>query len=694
MSVRTPAQRECLALGVIFITALTIHGWLASRNWTAGFMPGHEFRQAQTAFLSHFIDRENAFSLLYKAPIVGKPWVSILLEVPIYEWSVVLLSRATGMSHVVAARSITLACFYLTLPALWLLLGRLGLDRCRRLLPLSLVLLCPVYIYYSRAFLMESMVLMCCAWFLVGYLGMMVRRRWPWFVLATVAGTGAALIKSTTFAVWLFPAAAYAAWQLWRELRARTAWGALLQTIFWGLAGVTVPLGSLRLWIELTDPIKANHASAWIFTSANFSLDNWGLDDLAAWFSVETWATLLQRWQEALMPPWLIVGALLAGLVAFPARRACVAGLAAVFLGAQLLFPFAYAYQDYFFYACAVFLLGALGLVLEGVLDTRLPRWVCWLLVAVLPLAMVQNYFRVYYAQQTIRSEGCHPYTLALRDHTPRDSVIMVSGDDWAAIVSLYSQRRALMIRNGLEQDRAHLERAFADLADEEVSALVLQGDHRDNEMIRDLAVATFELESTPTFSYADVDIYCSKRLGQRVRRGLSAHGNYGGLIVSSRDEASPPESDPFSINPGLARRGLPNVSPLPFRGRFTYGLDTFPYEEKTVINAHPDSDLWLRAPAGSSRIEWDFGMVSESWEREGDKSDGVEMSIVGIMPGRGEREIYRRRLDPVARPEDRDVQREVILFQPIPGELLHFSTRPVGSHSYDWAFWARIEVK
>ncbi|MEY3775712.1 MAG: hypothetical protein RLZZ129_2492 [Verrucomicrobiota bacterium] len=687
-------QRTQVILKAILIAALIAHAWLATRNWTAGFMPGHEFRQTQTALISHFIDRENDFSLLYEAPIVGKPWVSILLEVPIYQWSVVLLSRVTGLSHVVAARSISLACFYLMLPAVWWLLGRMGLDRSRRYLPLILILLGPVYIFYSRAFLMESMVLMCCAWFLVGYIGMMDRRRWPWFLLATVAGTGAALIKSATFAVWLLPAAAYAAWMLWRDLRSSDRWRASLHTVFWGLAGVTVPLGALRLWIELTDPIKAMHASAWIFTSANLSLGNWGLDSLAARFSATTWATLFQRWQEALMSPWLIGGALLAGLAAFPNERRRVAGLAAVFFLAQLLFPFAYAYQEYYFYACALFLLGALGLVLNGVLDSGLPRWLSWVLVAVLPLALLGNYHRIYYPQQMVKSDGGHPYTHALRDLTPTESVIVVSGADWAAIVPLYSQRRALMIRNGLESDRAYLERAFADLADEEVSALVLLGDYRRNALVRDLAVSAFDLETTSTFSYQDADIYCSRRIGQKVRQGLKEHGYYGSLIVPSLHEASPPESGPFWINRGLANRELATVSPQPMRARFTYGLQTFLHDGSKRINAHPDSDLWLRAPSGSTRIEWDYGMFAQAWEREGDKTDGIELTVSGIMPGRGEREIYRRRLDPVANVLDRGMVREVISYDALPGEILQFSTRPGGSYSYDWAFWERIEVK
>lgn len=694
MPVRTPHRLEDRILIAVFVCALLTHVWLVTRNWSVGFMLLHEFRQTQTALISHFIDREDNFSLLYEVPIVGKPWISVLLEVPFYEWSVVLVQRWTGWPLVVAARSVSLVCFYLTLPALWWLLGRLGLTRPRRLLALGLVLVSPVYIFYTRAVLMESMVLMCCAWFLVGYLAMMEHRRWTWFLLATVAGAGAALIKSATFAVWLIPAAAYSAWQLWRDLRAWKSWSAPLLTVFWGIAGVIVPLGLLSLWIRLTDPIKATHASAWIFTSANLSLDNWGLNNIAARFSAATWSTLLVRWSEALMPPWLVGVTLLAGLAAFPAQRVRVAGVGAVFFLAQLLFPFAYVYQDYYFYACGVFLLLAMGFILDGLLDSRLPRWLCGLLAAVLFLVPLHTYWRGYWKAQEVVSEGGFPYTTALRELTPKNSVIIVCGGDWAAIVPYYSQRRALLIRNGLVADQAYLARAFAELGDEDVAALVLLHDQRGNRLVRDMAVAKFDLEPEPTFSHPTADIYCSWRDSNRIRDGIKARGNYGPLTMLNA-RAKPREQNGLMwVTPTMARMELSQVTPVPLRVRFGFGYETFGYGDKTVLNAHPDSDLWLRAPRDATRIEWNFGMISSAWEKSGDKTDGVEMQVLGLQPGGPPRVIYHRVLDPVSRPEDRGDQTAIIPYQAVPGEFLQFLTRPRGSKSYDWTYWGRIEVK
>jgi hypothetical protein len=681
----------------LFIVALLGHGWLVTRNWSAGFMPGHEFRQAHTAIVSYYIDQQDNFSLMYETPLFGKPWISLLLEVPVYEWSVVLVSRATDLPHIVAARAVSVTCFYLMLPALYLLLGRYRLPRPERLLILALVLTCPVYIFYSRAFLMESMELLCCAWFLHGFVQMMDRRRWYWFVLATAAGIGAALIKSATFAVWLLPAAGYGAWMLWRDLRARTGWRAPLETIFWGLAGVVIPLGSLRLWIKLTDPLKELHASAWIFTSGNLSQGNWGLTDIGARFSADTWGTLATRWSEAILPPWLILGVLVAGLVFLPRVRWPALALAGVFFLAQLLFPFAYAYQDYYFYACAVFLLAGFGFLLNGLLHSRLPRWVGLLAVAALIGAQLNNYARNYYLHQMVPSNGGFPFTEVLRDTVPKDSVIIVSGADWAGMIPLYAQRKALMIRGGLVNDTSYLTRAFADLADEDVAALVVAGVERGNRPLIAQATAEFGLDPTPTFSHATADIYCNRRYTAKVREHLRIRTNYGGQLATD-GPVTPPEGTPHGpvrISSGFARIAFPMVSPAPVRADFSHGFDPMQIAVGTMaLFAHPASNLWLRAPAHATRIEWDCGIISEAYERAGDKTDGVEFSVTGVRPGIGERVIFKRLLDPARQPGDRDRQRIVIPYQPEPGELLRFTTGSGPSESYDWAYWVRIDVK
>jgi hypothetical protein len=313
----------------------------------------------------------------------------------------------------------------------------------------------------------------------------------------------------------------------------------------------------------------------------------------------------------------------------------------------------------------------------------------------VLPAAELHTYARVYLTQQRIKSDGGFSFTEALREFTPPESVIVVGGADWSSIVPYYAQRRALLIRNGLTHDRAYLDRAFADLDDEDVCALVLLWNERANTALRDRAVKAFDLDPRPTFSHEIADVYCSRRYLERMRAGLKLRGNYGDLKVPPA-AAGEPAFNPgrVRLTEGLARTALAGVSPRPIMGEFKYGMGGFVYLGAEVMNAHPDSDLWLRAPGRTTRIEWDFGLVDAAWNQPDTRSDGVEFTVTGVLPGAEDRPLYHRYLDPVQVPADRGLQHVVIPFTPRPGELLRFSTRPGPTYSFDWAYWRKIEVK
>ena len=687
-------RRENWFLTGIFVAALLYSLYGVTYHWTMGFMSGHEFRQAQTAITTYYIDKQNNFSLLYETPILGKPWVSILMEVPIYEWSVVLLSRATGLSHLLAARSITATCFYLTMPAIYLLLGRLAVPKPRRLLLLALVLSAPVYIYYSRAFLMDSMALMASAWFLLGFVRTMEGRRWSWLVLTIIAGTVAALIKSAVLAAWMLPAAAYGAWLLWRDVRTRTGWMAPVQTLLWGLATVAVTFACLRAWVSYTDPIKAAHASAWIFTAKNLTQGNWGLFNLQALFSAAVWHELLHGWEQAIMSRWLIALGLVAGL-ALPAVRWQVLGTAAPFFLVQFLFPNAYAYQDYYFYSCAIFLHVALGFTLLGLLDLPVPRWVCVLVLLVPFAAQVRAYWQDYRQGQSVAHQGGYSFTELLRDMTSEKSVIIVAGADWSAVTPLYAQRKALMIRNGLEYDRPYLDRAFQALADEEFCALVVFNQMRTDHNFIKLVAERFDFDAlTPTLSFITADVYVSRKYDKGIQIILKNSHNYPHLTLPPGALEEGAMKNLVAIPPETARHLFPNVSPAPFQMDFQFGLDWLPHGPRKVLSAHPNTDLWLVPPAGAKQIAWNYGIFASAYEKPDAHTDGVEFSVHGELPGGQTRELYRRVLDPWQIPGDRGDQHATVPYQPLPGEMLKFSTRPGQSSAFDWAYTIGIQVQ
>ena len=697
----TTDRRQTIFLIVLFCVALGAHFHFATRSWQYRFMIGHEFRQAQTALIAHYIDKENNFTPDYSVPLLGKPW-ALPLEFPLYEWGVVGLSRATGWPQFQAARTISLASFYLTLPALFLLLGQLGLPRPRRLFVLACVLACPVYLFYSRAVLIDPTALLFSVWFLVAFTRMLAPpaaapradARWAWLSLVVLCGTAAGLIKSLVWFVWVIPAAAYGTWRLWRDWRTGGLHPAL-RTFAWGVGSVIVPFAVAIWWAQHTDAIKATHTSAFIFTSRNLAVGNYGTFSLAAHFSAETWRNLLACWQQSLLPPWLFALFVLPGLAFLTAWRTRIAGAIALFLAAQMSIPLAYALQDYYFYAANAFAAAAVAFVFLGLLD-RLPRGIATSLLLVPLIAFFATYRASYFPWAQIKSPGGSGLTEALKAYTPPGSVIVVAGADWSAIIPYYAERKALMIRNGLENDTAYLDRAFADLADEEVSALVLVGDQRNNHALAERAARAFNLDSDPTYSHTTADVYVGNLYHELTLRRVKGNHGYEGIFTRAEKTGSITTEDSFRKLPPPASRAVFGdvAQPTPTACRIAFGFDAWMIDGVRCLSLHANSDIVIAPPAGAHHIVWHYGILRDAYEREGTTTNGVEFIIEGETPDGDRRELFRHLLDPAATPGDRGTQILDLTFTPRPGEVLLFSTRDNGSTAFDWAFFSRLRVE
>jgi hypothetical protein len=213
-----PTRLESNLALALFVFAALFHGWGMTVGWQSKNLPGVEFRQAQTAISAHYIQQDDDFSLAYPTPVLGRPW-SIPMEFPLYQWTTVGVSNVTGLPLVKAGRVVSMTCFYLTLPAVFLVLGRWQVAPGRRWLVLALVASCPFYIFYGRAFLIETMALMFAVWFWVGAERAVAQRQAGWVVVAGLAGMGAGLVKVTTWMVYLLPVGAGMLGRLWQGRR-------------------------------------------------------------------------------------------------------------------------------------------------------------------------------------------------------------------------------------------------------------------------------------------------------------------------------------------------------------------------------------------------------------------------------------------------------------------------------------------
>lgn len=693
------SRKELVLAIVLFSLALAFHAWGASVGWSNLNLPGCEFRQTQTAISAFFIQRENNFSLAYPTPVLGKPW-SIPMEFPLYQWTVVVVSNTTGMALTQAGRAVTLACFYLGLPAVYLLLLRLGLTRARALIVLGVVVGCPLYIYYGRSFLIETMAWMFGAWFLLGYVKAVEKRSLAWWTLATVAGVGVGLVKITTFICFLMPAFAWTLvwfWQDFRQNKGRARTIALARRFAWCALSVAISFAVAYWWIKYSDAIKAKSVAGAFLQSDGLSSYNFGV---GVRFAPEIWR---RHWAvlfyEIASVPVLIACGVFALLFA---RRWwwVILALIGFFFAVQIVFPILYAWHEYYYVANAMLLMVAMGLALCGLLESRLPRVLAWLLIVAVYAAQATTYATFYYTGQKGVSPGGSDLTLALRQVTDPDDVLIIAGDDWSSMIPYFAQRRAYMVRRNLERTWDIIMPAFDALRGESVTALVLYGDQRNNEDFRKAALERFHIDPRPVFTWGEATVYLKKELRAEAGPVLQKIPNITIMpdVMGAEEDILKKEILVAGLPGGFQRR-FDRMSPKPWKYYTTFGIQPFIFENRNYYSVHPDSRLWFKAAAGERKMTIEVMIWPEAYAesvKAPDRSDGVEIKV-WVVQSNGERhEAGSRQLNPRDNPSDRGLIKIEMNF-PLPENAdieLAVLPGPRGSYARDWTMLGDVVIK
>lgn len=698
---RSSGTNEFRFVLVVFIAALAFNLWGVGAGWTNGNLPGCEFRQTQTAVSALFIQREHNFSLAYPTPVLGKPW-SIPMEFPLYQWTVVGVSNATGWELNQSARAVSAACFYLALPALYLLLGRLRLGPVHRLAAMSMVLVCPLQIFYARAFLIETMALMFGAWFLAAYVNVTEgrHRRW-WVPVAQVAGIGCGLVKVTTLMFFLMPALGWTLWWLWRDMCMSSGrWRELAVRSFWCLAAALPACVAALWWVHYADAVKAASVDGMAFTSERLRAYNFGIGvRFAADVWAYHWSILLD--EIASWPVLVVCGAL--AVVWFRRIGGMVAGLVALFFAIQLVFPVLYAWHSYYYVANAFVLMFALGIALGEVLESRVPRTVAWLVVLTVLGLQVHTYLKKHYPEQIGNAGGGNSLTEALRRITGPDEVLVICGDDWNSMIPYYAQRRAYMIRRDQERSWDMVLPAFYNLASEDVTALVLVGAQVGNHDLVRRAAERFGFDPRPAFRWEETVVYLHRDIRHRA---LPVLRTYPGFEVF---EAGPnPRNGREVMTADLLRRDqelLPSyVDPStgatvrPFKSMSSFDLAKIEHEGREFLMTHPDSLFWYRLGAGPHVLSLDAMLLPEAYAatvEPGDRSDGVEVRLERELTDGTRLVLFSRIINPRDNPADIGVQHLGHSFELTEECTVVFSVNPGprGNASRDWAVMDGIVI-
>ena len=689
-----PSRLEGRLAVALFVVCLAFHFWGVQVGWQSRNLPGGEFRQAQTALSAYWIKQENNFSLAYPTPVVGKPW-SVPMEFPLYQWTVVVTGKLTNWSLTKAGRAVSIACFYLALPAVFLLLRRWNVAPAHRWLVLALVVTCPLYIFYSRAFLIETMALMFSLWFWVAFERAVTERSKAWLALAMLAGTGAGLVKVTTFMLYLLPAGVWAAVRLWQNRR--TVW----KTDFvWMAAAVALPFAATLWWLRFADATKALNPLGVAFTSANLRSFNFGW--AGTHFSPELWETKARIVAEQIswLPAMLFCGvaAVLAGRTRWKEILACVVCFGSVLV----IFPILYAHHDYYYVANTMLLLLAMGLVLVALAESRMARGLVWVATLLVIVGQGWRYLDQYYPGQRAISPGGDGLTASLRSLTNPDDVIVVLGQDWNSMTPYYAQRRGVMIRTDIAPDAERVEKALAMLDVEKIGALVIVGEPDGAQWLIDRA-AVRGIGREPLYIWRDARVFVPEARRTELLYAL-LDTPFHEVKLAPGVEVPHEDLSARWLDVAKLRRWqqtyFSGMEPRPVRAWASVGPGMDGSSGHAMYGAHPVTRLVFALPAGPHTLKSSLQMPLDAYRvdlPDADTTDGVEVTLFALGPGEERRQLATCNFNPRANRDDRGALRplEFRFTLEQAGEVeLFFGPGPAGKDTRDWIQLGPLKIE
>lgn len=658
----------------VFVLALAACLWATTRRWSDVHFVGHESQQVLNAIGSDYMAR-NGPSLVYETPSLEAPW-AVHTEFPLYHAAVAATASLTGWETAPSGRSVSLASFLLALPALFLILGRLGLRWHRRLVVLAVVVLTPIYLFYSRAVLVEGMAFALAAWFLSAYIRFVDRPGLGWVLVASILGVGAAVVKFTTFAAFLVPASIFAFASLARlATERRPGLAALLRELSRLAIPVLLAMAAAGVWAIYSATIRQLHPSPESLISDQ--LATYSLGTLAQRFGAGFWLRIGEHTLSTTLP---LFGVALAGILAFTGdsrHRRAIAGCVLCFFAGPLIFANRYFDHDYYFYAGGAFLATALGLGLVHVLDERRIHLVArWSTVAAALVGQWLGYASTY-RPLLIRGEpDSQVLSRMLEQAIDENEVAVIFGNSWDLSIPYYARRRAITIRPRNERDASGLARALKNLKPDGPVLLIVPGKLRlYDDFVPSLALR-LGMEPRPALQIDRTSVFMRQDRVARAMNRLRDTGFFKGIAMLDENK--------FSM-----------MSPKPYGVDAEYGLEFFDKGHGESLKAHAPTDLFFEIPENASKVTIVFGMLPGAYTGRGD-SDGVEFAIVLRHDNGTDTVLFSRFLNPVLHESDRLEKRAEVHLPPNPdGQVLvRTLPGPAQRNHFDWAYWKLVEIR
>jgi hypothetical protein len=404
----------------------------------------YSFRQTQTAISVYWILKGGSW-LAYQTPVIGSPW-SIPFEFPLYQWVVAVVAKALPFLSLDESGRIVSEIFFLSmLWPMWRIASHQERNRTLFSICGGFLMLSPIYAFWSRAFMMESMTLFFSMWFVAALIDFLIAPSLIGFIEIALTATLAAIIKITTFVGFSFAGALIVLYFAYKDV-----WGGektrqnIIKYIGAALS-IAIAVLMLWIWVRYSDGLKSANLIGRFYTGT--ALKTWNFGTFAQRKSLALLKVIVDRAPAEAAGSWLVVAIATALAIAKLTRSQLLIYFSLLGLYAAPFFVFTnlHLVHHYYQYANSIFLVLGIGYVAYALQPTA--PLVAYFFMSLIFLGQIYGCWKYFYQDLTLPNRQTQMLLADyLRQNTDPKDVFVGFGLDWSSEVPYYAERRALLI--------------------------------------------------------------------------------------------------------------------------------------------------------------------------------------------------------------------------------------------------------
>lgn len=641
---------------LIFLACLLVHMLVSTVGWNNTILDAHGFRQSQTALSTYYFVKDG-FRLDYETPVFGPPW-SIPLEFPLYQMLVAAIARPFSFPLDQTGRFVSLFMFYVFIAGFFAVLKQFNLSLEKRLFILSAILVSPMYLFWSRTFMIESTALVLVTWYAWAVLSLTRKKRGVFFFLSIILGGLAAVTKATTFAS-VLPAIILAFWFFsWPSGKRKRL--ALLSNLMVSMIVFGLPLLLGAGWTIFAETIRVKNPLAAEFLTGS-SLRYWMYGNLKERMDPAVWLWILKTVEQTVIGSrWIIVAAIIVAILRRPYRLLILGSFGAFLLG-PLFFTNVYYVHDYYLYANGFFLLLGIVFALLSLKESRYFRSLTALvLIPAFLLFLLTTYKKTYYPLQATNAYSVATLGNIVGTFTEKDDVLLIHTYDWNPQLPYYARRRAIIDWWYLPLSDARIQKVVGGVGKERIGAVYIS---KGWPSFIDERIKYFGLEEKPVFTNQD-----------------------GALYVKKTDTKS--MEDKYERMNKILYEGISSITPNAVSS--SVAVDFRFVDGRKVLFIHAPGEVTVTIPKGKTMLHAQFGIMPGAYGKP--NAGGVGFHI-DLVKGTQSQTLFAKDLRPNANKFDQGMQATTIKLSDCPCAL-SLKTLTLDSPFWNWSYWTDIVIQ